>query len=297
MFRDPKEWRQIHERLTDGAPQPPELAAETPEVLEEQSRRIQRGFAALRECLAEFQPDALVMLASDPGRVFTPVHVPQVATFLGEEIWGSTRLAELGEQAEDDIVRLRCASELAAFTHRELVEAGFDLNYSQILRPLGQPEYGTAPGFVAPARLLMPGLDLPVVPIYVNCHVPPSPSGRRCYAFGGALASALGERSERIALYACGGLSHNHFGPRAGWVDTPFDEWALDRFARGKGTALHSVFSLESDTLQGGSAELRLWTVVAGACEALGAKATVMDYFPSYTAATGIAFAYWSVTK
>lgn len=293
MFRDPKEWRQIHERLTGDAPQPTELVAETAEVLEEQSRRIQRGFAALREQLEEFRPDALVILASDSGRVFTSVHVPQFATFLGAEIWGSTRLAELGEHAEDDIVRLQCASELAVFTHRELVEAGFDLNYSQVLRPLGQPEYGTAAGFVAPAPLLMPGLDLPVVPIYVNCHVPPSPSGRRCYVFGQALGEVLRERPERVALYACGGLSHDHFGPRAGWVDTPFDEWALDRFARGKGTTLHSVFSLESDTLQGGSAELRLWTVVAGACEALGGKARVVDYFPSYTGATGIAFAYW----
>ena len=166
MFRDAAQWPKLHAWLTEGAPQPPQLADETPEVIQQYVARIAAGFAALRQRLEEYRPDALVMLASDTGRVFTGVQVPQLATFLGEEIWGSTQLAELGEVAEDDIVRLRCATTVAAFTHQELVERGFDLNYSKVLRPLGQPEYGTSVGFVAPARRLMPKLDTPVVPVY-----------------------------------------------------------------------------------------------------------------------------------
>jgi aromatic ring-opening dioxygenase catalytic subunit (LigB family) len=140
---------------------------------------------------------------------------------------------------------------------------------------------------------LLAGLDIPVIPIYVNCRVAPSPSGHRCYAFGTALADILDERTERIAVFASGGLSHDHHGPRAGWVDPPLDEWLLDQVARGRGANLGRLFDVESDSVRGGVAEARLWAIVAAACEAQGSKAKVVDYVPSYAAATGIGFAYW----
>lgn len=36
---------------------------------------------------------------------------------------------------------------------------------------------------------------------------------------------------------------------------------------------------------------------VAGACETSGAKAEVVDYFPSYNVATGLGFAQWRVLE
>ena len=53
------------------------------------------------------------------------------------------------------------------------------------------------------------------------------------------------------------------------------------------------MFDLESDALRGGSAQVRLWIIVAAAFESLGISATVFDYFPSHSAATGIGFAGW----
>jgi len=293
MFREAPEWPKIHDWLTGNAPQPLEFGRETPEILQQHAQRIHAGFEILRKKLEESKPDALLMLAADSGRVFTRVQIPQFATYLGEEIWGSTRFAELGEKAEDDIVRLRCASKLASFLHKELVYGGFDLNYGKTLRPLGQPEFGAPPAFVCPARLLMSELDIPVIPIYVNAHAAPAPSGHRCYALGAAIADILQERPERIAIFACGGLSHDHHGPRAGWIDTPLDQWVLEQLARGKGSRLKAMFNLDSDALCGGAAEVRLWIVTGAACEALKAGATVVDYLPAYTAATGIGFAYW----
>jgi protocatechuate 4,5-dioxygenase beta chain len=297
MFRDADQWPKLHDWLVGEAPQPRELAEQAPGEVQRQLERIRAGFGSLRRQLEAARPDALVMLASDTGRVFTGVQVPQFCTYLGDEIWGSTRYAELGEVAEDAIVRLPCAAELAGFVQRELVVRGFDMSYSRELRPLGQPEFGTSPAFVAPAQLLLADAGVPVVPIYVNTQVPPAPSGRRCYAFGRVLADILGERRERIALFACGGLSHDHHGPRAGWVDYPLDEWVLDQLSRGRGSALSPMFDVESDSLRGGAAQVRLWATVAGACEAQGSKAVVADYFPSYAAATGIGFAYWPLVR
>jgi Catalytic LigB subunit of aromatic ring-opening dioxygenase len=294
MFREAAEWPTLHDWLVGDAPQPDEYAAQTPEMIDEEIGRINSGFARLREQLDAARPDVLLMLASDTGRVFTGVQVPQFCTYVGAELWGSTRYAELGEIAEDDIVRLTCAAELAGFVNRQLVERGFDMSYSEELRPLGQPEFGTSPAFVAPAPKLLPEPGMvPVVPIYVNTQTPPAPSGRRCYAFGRALAEILDQRTERVAIFASGGLSHDHHGSRAGWVDQPLDEWVLDQLARGQGSMLQRMFDLESDSLRGGAAQVRLWAIVAGASEGRESKAVVVDYVPSYAAATGVGFAFW----
>ena len=293
MFREARDWPKIRDWLVGDAPQPDVIAEEASDVLVKQVKRIKRGFAEQRKRLKEFRPGAVVILASDTGRLFTGVQVPQFCTYLGDKVWGSARLAELGEPAKDDIVRLKCAPDLAAHIHEELVHRGFDFNYSKTLKPLGQPDYGTTPALVEPARALLSRSSTPVIPIYVNCHVPPAPSGHRCYAVGQALADILSERPERLALVASGGLSHDHHNSRAGWIDRPLDEWVLNKLGRSKVQDLKPMFDLESDALRGGSAQVRLWIIVAAAFESLGVAATVFDYFPSYSAATGIGFAGW----
>lgn len=297
LFREAEDWPRIHAALVGDTPQPRAYAEEAAEVIQVHRQRIERAFAALRERLVQARPDVLYVIASDEGQVFTSVQTPQLCTFLVDEIWGSMGLPGLGEPAADDMVRLKCARELASFVHRELVLREFDLSYSQSFVPLGQPEYGLSPAFVAPVRALFPGLDIPVVAFHLNVHVSPAPSGHRCFQLGQAFAEVLGERDERIALLASGGLSHDHFRDRAGWIDEPLDQWVLDQLRRGKAAALTRMFDLDSDTLRGGAAHVRLWTLVAAACESRQAKAEIIDYIPSYTAATGLGFAYWDVPK
>ena len=132
MFRESSEWPRLRQWLTGDAPQPLELALETPEKIQEHVTRIQQGVATLREKLKQARPEAIVILASDTGRLFSRAQVPQFCTYLGQELWGSTRFDELGEKAEDDIVTLVCAPELGGFIQRELVAHGFDMNYTGI---------------------------------------------------------------------------------------------------------------------------------------------------------------------
>jgi protocatechuate 4,5-dioxygenase beta chain len=294
MFRDPAEWDRVHQWLAGNVPQPSELAKETPDVLAAQAQRVRAGFDVLRQRLIDDRIEAVVWLASDTGRVFSGAQVPQLCTYLGEEIWGSTRLAELADPAADDLVRLRCHADLAGFLHGELVARGFDMNYSTEVRARGQPDYGTTPSIVTPARWLLPSDELPVVPIYVNTQVAPAPSGRRCFTFGHALAEILDERDERVALFASGGLSHDHTGPRGGWIDEPLDRWVLEQLRRGKAERLKPMFDVVSDTLARGGAQIRLWLMVAAAMESRGARAQIVDYIPSYSIAAGVGFAVWS---
>ena len=293
MYRDPGEWKKIHDWLAGDAPQPLELAEETDAVVKEQALRVNANLGKLRAELDTYGPSAMVVLVSDTGRLFNRVQVPQFSTFLGASLWGSTRIAGMDETAGDDIVELSCDPDLAAFVHEELVANGFDMSYSKEMNPLGEPEFGMPASLVTLVRALNPSFNIPIVPILVNSHVPPSPSGRRCRELGQALGKILDEPEQRIALVASGGLSHDHHGPRAGWIDFPFDEWALKQISRGRGANLDRIWDLESDSIHGGTAEVRLWAIVAGACESLGGKANVDDYFPAFTAATGLGFAHW----
>ena len=143
---------------------------------------------------------------------------------------------------------------------------------------------------IHPHPRLVPELDIPVVAIFINENFPPLPTGQRCWDLGLALRDILGDAPERIVLYASGGLSHDPRGPRAGWVDEPLDNWVLERIKRNQGEKLKNLFTFDSDTLRGGTGEIRAWIAVAAA---MGRAATVLDYFPSHHAKCGLAFAYW----
>ena len=295
VLRPTTEWPRIHTWLTGDAPQPRELAQDTPDKINEYAATIKSGYESLSKQIEAYTPDVLLVLTSDDGRLFTQVQVPQFATFVGDEVWGSTRLEGLGEKAEDDIVTIAGLPDLANFIQRELVWHKFDMNYMRMLRPLGESEYGAPAALVNGIRALTPKLDIPVVPIFINSHVEPAPTGHRVYALGKALAEIVEQRPERVAMVAIGGLSHDHHRPRAGWIDYPLDAWVLEHLSRGKGGELTRMYDLESDSIHGGTAEIRLWMAVAGACEATGAKAVVGEYVAAFSAASGIGFAHWNI--
>ena len=294
VYRPAQEWPKLHEWVM--GPSYPPRSEETPEELQQQVARIGTAAAIIRHQLDEARPDVMVVLATDHGRLFSNVQVPQLCTFTGDELWGSTRIAELNEPADGEILKLNGAPDLAAFIQEELVYHKFDMSYSRVMRPLGQPEYGADASLVEAVRLLTPALNIPVVAIFMNTQLDPAPSGQRCYALGKALGSILGERHERIALVASGGMSHDHHGLRAGFVDDMMDQWVLKTLGRGLSERMAPMFSMDSDSHHGGTAELRLWMAAGAACENFGSKAITVDYFPSPTAGAGIGFAYWPLS-
>ena len=296
MYRPMKDWQKLYEsQITEGVPPPNELAEETDSVVEDQIRRIDAGIAKLREQIDSYRPHVIVMVGYDDGTCFSNVQVPQFCTFTGPEITGSASIPVLGEKPEDHMVTMRGNPEFAWELQAELVDKGFDMNYMTIQNPLGNPAMGTSSAFTRPATKLLRDLDVPVVPVFVNCHVEPAPSGHRCYAFGRALAETVDEMPGKVAILAVGGLSHDPNGPRAGWIDNRLDKFVLDSLARGRGERLQPMFDVDSDTLRGGTAQVRNWIIAGGAAESKKGRATVVDYIPSLRSITGIAFAYWSL--
>ncbi|MGW4370977.1 DODA-type extradiol aromatic ring-opening family dioxygenase [Nocardia takedensis] len=291
MFLPVEHWPLVHKMTVGDVPQPAEVSGETIEVLEDTKERIDSGFAGLRAALAAARPDVVVIAGDDQNEVFGPPVNPTLAVYCGEEVSGST-LVHFRDQGLDETVRLACHSDVARGFAAGLIERGFDPAMMTELRPMSKPE-GIGHAFTRPAHALgLAEAGIPIVPIFLNSYHEPLPSAQRCYDLGRAIREIADSRPERIAVVGSGGLSHDPGGPRAGWIDEPLDRWVLDRVSNGRGADLTSLFTFKSDTLQGGSGEIRSWIVMAGALPEVAAD--VIDYIPVRHGITGLAFASWT---
>jgi protocatechuate 4,5-dioxygenase beta chain len=70
-----------------------------------------------------------------------------------------------------------------------------------------------------------------VIPFAVNVVLYPPPSGMRCFRLGQALRSAIESFDEdlNVQVWGTGGMSHQLQGPRAGLINSDFDQRFLDR--------------------------------------------------------------------
>src|SRR6185437_12230634 len=71
MFVGAQHWPEVYRGLAGKAPPPPELAQETPAVLEDYARRVTKGFAALRAELDAAKPDAVFIIGDDQNELFS----------------------------------------------------------------------------------------------------------------------------------------------------------------------------------------------------------------------------------
>jgi Catalytic LigB subunit of aromatic ring-opening dioxygenase len=291
MFLPVEQWPALHALQTGDTPQPPAVAAETPETNAVARQRIDAGFAALRSALAAARPDVLLIVGDDQEEVFGPPVNPTLAVFCGEKVSGSTMPIFRDQPGIDRSVALECHAELGRHLAAGLVKRDFDPAVMTELRPLSRPN-GIGHAFTRPAHALgVAEAGIRVVPIFLNAYHDPLPSSQRCYDLGQAIREIADGRPERIAVLGSGGLSHDPRGPRAGWIDQRLDRWVLDRIAEGHSEDLTRLFTFDSDSLRGGSGEIRSWIAVAGALP--GVRAQVIDYIPLHHGITGLGFAYW----
>ena len=290
MFRPKEVWKAIYAFRPADVTQPAAAALETPDVIQGYIDRIERGFQTLREQLEAYKPNALIMIGDDQGDLFAPHSMPAFCVYVGETMWGSTAIPYLKEPIEGTIIHMPCRPDLAHHLLSGLMKKNFDPAYLSKIAGIGRPERGMGHMVTFPATKLTPKLDIPIIPIFINEYFAPLPTAQRCWDLGVAIRELMADRKERIAIYASGGLSHDPGGPRAGWIDEPLDLWILERLERGKAKDLTSLFTFDSDTLRGGTGEVRAWITVAAA---LDRPATIVDYIKAHHAKVGLGFAYW----
>ncbi|MBA2933572.1 hypothetical protein HZF05_05625 [Sphingomonas sp. CGMCC 1.13654] len=290
MYRPRDQWPAVASYLVGTVVQPARRALEGEALLDDYARRIDAGLAALAGAIAEASLDALIVLHADRGTVFDASNIPQMHIQVGGEIWGDPAIAALDEPSRRH--SHLCDEAIAELLIEELVAAGFDVAEARgAFRPIGDPRQGAAAALSEAVSRLSGGV--PIIPLHINCHVDPMPTGRRLATFGRALAAAAALADRRIGLLVTGGMSGDPGGPMAGWIDDVLDQWMLTRLVRGQSREIATIWAARSRTLEGGSGELRLWTLAAAAFEEAGCRARVIDYLPVHHAAAGIAFVRW----
>ncbi len=282
---------------------PPGLQAElAPEKLAKRHAGAMLALSRLHEGLIGAALDAVVVVGDDQKEIYHDDNMPSILVYRGETIanvpnqtptpgpdwarrpdWAKRASARYYEESETRHypVHARLANHLIA----ALIDRDFDVASANAL-PEGQGE-GHAFGFVH--QRIMKGVEIPVVPVFLNTYYPPNqPSPRRCYKLGQAIREAIEDYAEslRIGVVASGGLSHFT-------VDEALDS-ELIRALREKDAA--ALQTLPSEQLNSGSSEIRNWICAAGALEHL--DLSWVDYFPGYRTSagtgTGLCFASWA---
>lgn len=215
--------------------------SEDPAVIERMHTLLQ----GIGEKLKALKPDVCIVVANDHAQQFL-LHCTASFTL------------HMGAVAEGSFAGRDYSYEVAS-------EASLDLvRYVQ--------RQGFDPGFTSTAKLDyafgipldFTGMDLPVIPVFVNAYVPPQPSMERCYAFGRALADGVKALGLRAVVVCSGGLSHYPGTMRyvEPGPDTAFDEYFMSRMAAGETRYLLALDERKLD--ETGNIELRCWGVATG---------------------------------
>lgn len=242
-----------------------------------QGQRVRDAYERVARRLEQLKPDAIVVVSSEHFRTFFFDNFPMfcLGTAPSFETWGEAQTVKC---------RVPGHPGLSQSMHEWAVGAGFDLAFSDSMV--------LDHGFVAPLQLLRPQMDIPIVPLFVNCTTQPLPTLQRCYALGNALRDGIEccASADRVVVLGTGGLSHWLGTPDMGRINETFDKECLDAFADGR---VRDVYSIDNETVArevgNGGDEIRNWLVMLGA--ARSQRAEILLYEPVAEWSTGIAVA------
>ncbi|HET9388033.1 MAG TPA: class III extradiol dioxygenase subunit beta, partial [Steroidobacteraceae bacterium] len=179
------------------------------------------GYEPSRRWLAQHRPDVVLLVYNDHACAFSLDIVPTFAIGCAErfapadEGWGPRPIPVVEGHPE-----------LAAHIAQSVIQQDFDLT---IVHRMDVDH-----GLTVPLSLLFgqpASWPVRVIPLAVNVVLYPPPSGRRCYELGKALRRAIDsfDADLDIQVWGTGGMSHQLQGPRAGLINSAWDNAFLDR--------------------------------------------------------------------
>jgi aromatic ring-opening dioxygenase catalytic subunit (LigB family) len=253
---------------------------------EEHQKLALRATAEMRERLIATRPDVIVAFSNDHLLNWPINNTPEYTVGIGGEHVGPADWYDewLGMATK---YRIPGHPDLARFMVNESVRRRLSLAYLRAM------EFDD--GISVPMHFLNPEGTIALVPVTMNCTVPPVPTPERAYQVGTILRDVLKAYpgSERVAVIATGGLSHEPGGPRYFWVDEEFDRWFLDLLKRGDHEALLRECTLEKmeEAGSGGTAELNAWILAMAFTRG---PADVLAYMPAVAWRSGTGMVAWN---
>ncbi len=283
LLTPPDRWTELPTRIKGPFHPKDGIEAElTPDAMRAYSARCDAAIAALRDRLAEWAPDTVIIVGDDQAENLLRDNMPPFTIFIEDEVDATKRFRYFGEKDTDQMTRYRVNAPLAVEMLGGLMDSGFDPSWSRETRY----EAGLGHAFGRVLNFLMPEADRAIIPVMVNTYFPPAPSAKRCFDFGAAVGRliAASENAGRVAVIGSGGLSHTK-------IDEALDQEVIAALTEADAGYLTSI---PDDVLTTGTSEIRNWIAVAGAA---GSGGTMVDYVPCYRNADGVGcamgFAYW----
>jgi protocatechuate 4,5-dioxygenase beta chain len=179
------------------------------------------GYTWSREWIGAERPDVVILVYNDHASAFSQEIIPTFA--LG--------CADSFTPADEGFGRRPVPvvpghPDLAWHLAQSLIMDEFDLT---IMNKLDVDH-----GLTVPMSLLLGRPDawpVKVIPLAVNVIQYPPPTGNRCWLLGEAIRKAVSSYPDdlNVQIWGTGGMSHQLQGPRAGFINTPFDIEFLDK--------------------------------------------------------------------
>jgi len=244
-----------------------------------------RATAELRQRLDAARPDVVIMFSNDHLLNWPLNNTPEYTVGIGDEHVGPADWFD--EWLAMEKYHVPGHSSLARFIVNESARHGLALAH---LRDMQFDD-----GISVPTHFLNPDGKFRLIPVTMNCTVPPIPEPARAYEVGAILRDVVRAYSgaERVAVVATGGLSHEPGGPRYFWVDEEFDRWFLDLLKHGDHAALLRECTLERMEAagSGGTAELLAWILVLAFTRG---PADILAYMPAIAWRSGAGMVAWN---
>ncbi len=215
------------------------------------------GYQWSREWMRENTPDVVVLVYNDHASAFSLEMIPTFALGCAD----SYDIADEGFGPRP-VPQVEGHADLACHLAQSLILDEFDLTIMNRLE--------VDHGLTVPLSLMFGEVSAwptKIIPLAVNVVQYPPPTGRRCFNLGKALRRAIESYDEdlNVQVWGTGGMSHQLQGPRAGLINSRFDNDFLDRVVA-KPDELADVPHLEYLVEAGSEGiEFVMWLIMRGA--------------------------------
>ena len=182
------------------------------------------GFEWTKAWARQNIPDVVILVYNDHYSAFTPEVVPTFALGCADEF----PPADEG-YGPRPVPVVRGHAALAAHLAQSLILEEFDLTLYYKL--------DVDHGLTVPLSLVYGQPDewpVRVIPLAVNVVQYPPPTAHRCFNLGQAIHRAVESFDEDLSVqvWGTGGMSHQLQGPRAGFINSEFDQAFMDRLVK-----------------------------------------------------------------
>jgi protocatechuate 4,5-dioxygenase beta chain len=183
-------------------------------------KRVFDGFEFSKTWIAEEKPDVIILVYNDHATAFSLELIPTFAIGCAAEFkpadegWGPR-----------PVPVVKGHPELAWHITQSVILDEFDLTIVN--------QMDVDHGLTVPMSLMFGQPEewpCPVIPLAVNVVQYPPPTGNRCYNLGKAIRKAVEsfDPDLKVMIFGTGGMSHQLQGPRAGLINSTFDNAFLD---------------------------------------------------------------------